>query len=104
MAWERNLDESPTICLMTIVRKPLLLAVMGTGLLLGALVHHRVFAQGKVRGSVSGSVSSPIKLIAALPPIQSPVLTTPNLSSSVLAVARGSTGNYRRGCDRDSPL
>jgi Protein of unknown function (DUF1460) len=52
---------------MTIVRRPLLIAVMGTGLLLGALVHHRVFAQGEVRGSVMLANPSPKPTVVSLP-------------------------------------
>jgi hypothetical protein len=61
---------------MMTLRKPFLVAVIGSGLLLGALVHHRVSAQGEVRGSVS-AVPSPIKPVmpASLPPTQTPVTT-----------------------------
>jgi hypothetical protein len=59
---------------MTIVRKPFLVAVMGSGLLLGALVHHGVSAQGEVRGSVS-AVPLPIKPVMPARPIQTTVLT-----------------------------
>ncbi len=51
---------------------------MGTGLLLGALVHHQVFAQGEVRGSVTVAANpSPASSVVSLPP-----QTTVTLSSS----------------------
>jgi hypothetical protein len=67
------------LLLMTILRKPFLVAVMGSGLLLAALVHHRVSAQGEVRGSVS-AVPLPIQPVmpASLPPIQTTTLTPPD--------------------------
>jgi hypothetical protein len=57
---------------MMTLRKPFLVAVMGSGLLLGALVHHRVSAQGEVRGSVS---AVPLKPVMPARPIQTPATT-----------------------------
>jgi Protein of unknown function (DUF1460) len=75
---------------MTILRKPFLVAVMGSGLLLGALVHHRVSAQGEVRGSVR-----PAPLPIVTPPLQTTATLTPRdrtiLQQTFLALGSTST-------------
>jgi Protein of unknown function (DUF1460) len=64
---------------MTIVRRPLLIAVMGTGLLLGALVHHRVSAQGEASGAAIGALNpSPAPSVASLAPKPASTLTVPD--------------------------